>query len=901
MNLRDLALRIRALIAPRQVERQLDEELTFHLDREAQKYMAEGRRRDEAYALARARFGSVSLTADEVRDVRGTAWVDNCLRDVAYAFRMYRRAPLAAVTIVATVGLGLGLVAVVFTVLNIFQFRVDAVPRPDEMFAVEVRDPGDRSEADDLRPSGAAGRRLTRPDLEALRRETSIFTDAFAMLPDIDSRIDGRMMAGTLVSGNFFEVLGVQATLGRTLTPGDDTRGAGRPVMVLSHDGWSRRLAGDPSVLGRTLLVNGFPFQIVGVMPESFRGLAVGAPDYWAPLAMLAQFRPIHAGREDAIGIEIVGRLRPGVSPDGALAGLTLWDGARTGVPADGPSGLTLEPRQGTLPASLEAVLLFTPLFFAFGLILLIGCANVANLLLARGVSRQREFGIRLSLGASRPRIIRQLLTENLLLALAAAVLGFVVSRIVLDVAVAITTRTLAPELAETFDLDVPAADWRVAVFLVGGAMAATLFFGLMPALQATRLELVRTMRGEVTKDARPGRARHALIAVQVTASALLLICSAVFLRSALRASGVESGLRTADTIVVDIVNEPMRESMRHAVGMEPMVTAVAASWPDPVSRPRAGFAAAQPPPDGRGAPAPAETVAFRYVSPEYFDVLGITIVQGRAFTQAERTAATAVTVVSEFMARRLWPNDHPIGQVMHLEADPDSETRRRDEPVLPLRTFTVVGIARDVAGFRLAGFDEANVYVPTSAAAAETALTVRVTGDPDIARRALLTRLTAIDPNMGQVMTMRTLARMEAYLLQSAFWATLVLGGLALVLTVSGLFSVLSYLVEQRRKEIGVRMALGATARHVARLVLSQSIRPVAVGLLIGAGLAAGVATILMATPAASQIGAIVRVFDPVAYAASLLGIAIACAIAVSVPAMRAARIDPITVLKQD
>jgi ABC-type lipoprotein release transport system permease subunit len=241
------------------------------------------------------------------------------------------------------------------------------------------------------------------------------------------------------------------------------------------------------------------------------------------------------------------------------------------------------------------------------------------------------------------------------------------------------------------------------------------------------------------------------------------------------------------------------------------------------------------------------------------------------------------------------------VGQVLRLEPDPNSKTQRTDEPPLPSRTFTVIGVVRDVAGFRVPDFRDASVYVPISAATAETSLTVRVHGDPEQARRALLQRLTAIDPNMGEVRTMRTMARMETYFLQIAFWLTLVLGGLALILTLSGLFSVLSYLVEQRRKEIGVRMALGATARDVAGLVLSQSVRPVGFGLIAGSGLAAGLAIVLMSTPVASEIGGIVHVFDPVAYVASLACIVTACVFAASMPALRAARIDPMKTLRQE
>ena len=281
--------------------------------------------------------------------------------------------------------------------------------------------------------------------------------------------------------------------------------------------------------------------------------------------------------------------------------------------------------------------------------------------------------------------------------------------------------------------------------------------------------------------------------------------------------------------------------------------------------------------------------------------MLGIDVVRGRGFTPAERNGSAAVAIVSETVAGQLWPTGDAVGQVLHFDPDPNSESRRVDEPPLPTRSFTVVGITRDVAGFRLADLEEAGVFVPTNAATAETSLIVRVHGDPEEARRALLQRLTAIDPNMGQVMTMRTLARMETYFLQIAFWLTLVLGALALVLTLSGLFSVLSYLVEQRTKEIGVRMALGATTRDVGLLVLSQSIRPVGVGLIAGGGLAAALGIVLMATPAAAQIGGIVHVFDPLAYAASLLCIITACALAALVPALRASRIDPIATLRQD
>jgi putative ABC transport system permease protein len=819
----------------------------------------------------------------KLRDLtmRATAFVDGCARDGLYAFNAFRRAPLAALTIVTTVGLGLGLVAVVFTLLNVVLFRVDEIPRPSEMFAVE-------------RPRTADGTRvlLTQPQYEALRRETAVFSDVAAMVPEIDTRIEGRKMSGTLVSGNFFQVVGVEAALGRTLTPADDDASATQPAVVLSHRGWSRLFQSDAGVMGRTAIIGGVPFTIVGVMPEGFRGLAVGAPDCWAPLATLGQLRPIPAGGDHQIGIDVVGRLRPGMSRATALAGLMVWDSARAEpAPVDRrSSNITLEPRQGTIPQPIEAVIVLTPIFFAFGLILLIGCANVANLLLARAVSRQREIGVRLSLGASRRRIVRQLLTESLLLALAAAALGFAISRQVLGITIYAVTSTMPPDIGDV-RLDVPAADWRVAIFLIGGAVVSTLFFALAPALQATRLELVRTIRGEVTRDARPGRARNVLIGVQVTASALLLIGAAVFLRSALASTTVDPGIRTADTVLIEVANESRRVAMIRDVQAEPSVTAVSAAWPGPLGS-RAAFAEHQ---------GTRSHAAYKFVSPDYFDVLGIEIVRGRGFRPVERGADAGVLVVSESVARRLWPQGDILGETITLEPDANSETRRTDEPPLSARTFTVVGIARDVPGFRFADSEEADVYVPISASAAKTSLIVRVHGDPEQARQALLQRLTLIDPNMGEVVTMRTVARIETYFLQIAFWITLMLGGLALVLTLSGLFSVLSYLVEQRRKEIGVRMALGASARSIGALIVSQSARPVGVGVVIGAALAAALGIVLLTIPNAAPIAEIVHLLDPVAYVASLICILAACALAALIPAWRAARVDPVATLRAE
>jgi predicted permease len=889
MNLRDLTLRLRSLFARTQSERDLHDELSFHIEREAKKLIDEGVPAEEARYRAQSRFGSVTLAADECRDERGTALIDNTIRDIQYALRTFKRAPLTSITIVVTVAIGLGVVAVLYTILNLLLFRIDNVPDVAEIYTV-------------ARPAQADGPTLfTRARFEALRAETSVFTNSYAALTEVDLRVDGRMMAVNLVSGTFFDVARVNAMMGRAFGPADDERGSGNPVIVLSSKGWERQFKRSPDVLGRKVLVNGAPFEIVGIMPDGFRGLEVSAPDFWAPLSRLGDFDPDQRGREDAAGIEIVGRLKPGVSMESARAQIAAWDANQSAAATETRTlNIALLPRRGTIPQPLEAIALFTPLFLAFGLILLIGCANVANLLLARGVARQKEIGIRLSLGASRRRIVRQLITESVLLALVAAAGGYLVSRVALETAVYWALRTMPVDLGD-INIGVPAADWRVALFLLVAAIAATAFFALMPALQATRIDPVRTMRGELVKDAKPGRARDALIGVQVFASALLLICAAIFLRSSIASSRFDPGLRTADTVMLDTLNEPKRAAMIQAIAAEPTIIAHAGVRPSILAVPGRGFADI-----GAG----KTPLTYKFVSAGYFDVLGVPIVRGRSFTAAE-VDDYPVVVVSESTARALWPNGNGVGETFRLE--PDFTIKQRGafldlEPQSPPekaqltpRMVTVIGVSRDVAGFRMTDVKEAGVFLPTSLSAKNTSVVARVQGDPDLARQTLLEHLTRVDPNMGQIITMRTVARLEIFFLQIAFWVSLILGGLALLLTISGLFSVLSYLVEQRTKEIGLRMALGATSQKVTQMMLAQTTRPVLYGLLGGAGLAAILATTVLATPFGEVIGEIVHVTDPVAYASSLILIIIACLLAAWIPASRASRVDPMKTLRQE
>jgi hypothetical protein len=439
-------------------------------------------------------------------------------------------------------------------------------------------------------------------------------------------------------------------------------------------------------------------------------------------------------------------------------------------------------------------------------------------------------------------------------------------------------------------------------VFLVLGAAAATGFFALMPALRATAIDPVRTLRGELVRDARPGGARSALIGVQVFASALLLISAAVFLRSAIASARFDPGLHTDDTVLIDINSEDERAAMILAVTSDATITASAAVRPQLLAPLRVAFA-------DIGAGAGKARVTFKAVSGSYFDVLGIPIVRGRAFVPSERDQHP-VAIVSESVARALWPDGRGVGERFRLEPDAGLEApsgllrvnpkAAADNGLVQARMVTVVGVARDVPGLRFTGIKEAGVFLPTSLDVEKTSIVARVQGEPNLARQALLDRLTKIDPNMGTIITMRSLARTETFFLQTAFWVSIILGGLALLLTVSGLFSVLSYLVEQRTREIGLRMALGASPRTVTQLVLGQTTRPVVAGLIAGAALAAALAAAVLATPFGALISQIVHVTDPVAYLASLGLIVAVCLLAAWIPAARAAKVDPMRTLRE-
>ena len=894
MTLRDLLLRVRAIVRPRRVDRELDDELAFHVERETAELIAQGCDPVDARVRARARFGSMALAADGCRDARGTGLIDSLRQDVRFALTTFRRAPLSALTVVVTVALGLGLVGAVFTGYSAFFLRADAVTNPDEIF--EVRrppEPGNTRVWDPFVPA----------DYEALRRNTQVLTDAAATVANVDTRITGLPATGTLVTANFFQVLGARAQSGRTLGPGDD----GRAALILSHRGWVRLFASDPSVVGTTVNVAGEPFVVAGVMSPAFAGEAVVTPDFWAPLGWIGRLRPSVAGSEDRVALDVIARLRAGVSVETATAALTAWAAADSAMAPTGhfPKTIWLKPLGVSWSDAARGLQAFAPLFVVFGLILFVACANVANLLLARGVARQREIGIRLSMGASRRRIVRQLLTESLLLSLVSAALAFELSELFVKSAAYAVSAMAPSDLAVRIGAAGLGVDWRLAIFLAAGALLSTALFGLAPALHTTRVDLIRAMRGELLPDVRPGRAPRALIAFQVTASSLLAIGAAVFLRSAFVAEHARPTVRIDDTVLLSTMSEPARASVLQTVRDDPAVERVAASQPAALSRSFGELAEATLlGPDST--PISRNAVDYKFVSPGYFALLEIQLLRGRVFGPTEVDEQSGVAVVSESTARRLWQSVEVVGQKVRLNAVRTSNskltTSENPVPTPSSRTFLVIGVVKDAtAGQGMFELHDAGLYLPARADSAGMSLVMRLRGDPEAARQQLGERLLKVDPAVGTITSLRSMAGRAVFLLRLASAITFLLGGLALAITLSAVFGVLSYLVNRRVTEFGVRMSLGATSRDITRLVLGESMWSVVGGTLAGAMLAILTAEVLRALTVLAPDGGVIRVFDPMAYALSMVGIVAACAVAASIPAWHASRIDPATALRQE
>jgi predicted permease len=870
MNRHDLLLRIRGFFLRRRVEQELDEELQFHLEMEARKNAAKGISGPEAARLARVRFGGLDPTKEECRTVRGTQLIETTLRDIQYALRGFRRSPLFVLTVIGTIALGLGLNTALFTIFSTYVLRPLSVHDPYSLYSFVW-----------MNRSGSEHRFSWR-DFEKFRETNPAFSGVVAT-QYLFGRMDGHPMTGELVTGNYFKMLSVSAAKGRTLLPEDAAAPGRDPVMVLSYNSWRDKFGADPDILGKKLVVRGYPLQVIGVAKEGFGGLISASPDYWAPLTMAGQLEP---GAD--LRLRIIGRLQPGWSIGQAQAALTIWAKQATSDLPDSEkaAAVILHSNATVIRLSPQVIVAFSPLMTAFGLVLLLACANVANMMLARAMARQREIGIRLSLGAGRRRLIRQLLTESVLLAIPAGLAGFFVSRATIDLGVRAMFATLPSDMAELIPAVSLPPDVRVFVFMLLAALVSAFLFGLAPAIQSTRADVMLAARGEFTSDVRPMRLRNALVIGQITVCALLLISTGVMIRGAREMRNVEIGFRTKGALFLE-PSEKDRSKVLSRLATTPVIEGIAAVASIPLDGmlPNLTISAR----DGQ------KTVNawHNHVSPEFFNVLEIPILEGRSFTPDEAAAGAPVAIISELAARSLWPKGNAVGREISIQRDPQSDW---GEPLPRYPAVRVVGVARNIISCSIPyGPDPALIYFP-STLAGHGSLMVRVRGDVETVRRALVSDLDATFPGaVNQIHPMDQAFELNVYPFRVAAWVGSALGGLALLLTLSGIYGVLSYLITQRTKEIGIRMALGATTGEVTRLVLRQSGRLAAVGVALGTALALGVSRLL-----ASHL-VFVNTFDGIAYAAGVLLVGAASLAAAFFPSRRAARIDPIATLRYD
>ncbi len=561
MKAKDFILRLRALVYRRHLEQDLQDELSTHIELQTRKNLSQGMDAAEARRQALIQFGGLQRVTEECRDTRGVNWITNSFKDALYGLREFRRAPLFAFTAVATIALGLGLDTALFTIFNAYYFAPVNVRDPYSLYAIG------RSEGTRGAPvSSAQG--YSWVEYQEFLAQNPEFSEAFAYR-GAEVRLDDRRAYGLLVTRDYFRVLGGRPVLGRTLLEERASSMPGEPVLVLSYLTWQNRFGGDPNIVGKSILLHGYPFQVLGVAQSGFRGLGARPVDFWAPLATAARF---DGDAGSLVPLSIVARLKPNYGVSQAQAGVTLWAqqlaaAARSGVaPIEGlvTSVATFKPWNS------RNTLVFAPILVAFSLVLLLGCANVASMMLARAMSRQREFGIRLCLGASRARLMCQLLTESAMLALPAAALGFGLSQAVIWLCIRVLYMTLPPGIAD-FASRFPALspDLRVFTYNLAVALAAALLCGLVPAMQATRTNLIQVAQGEFASAFRPSQLRNALVVGQVTVCVLLLITTGILLRGSQQVQNLDGSLSSRDTIEI-AVQEKFRSRVMDRLSTEP-------------------------------------------------------------------------------------------------------------------------------------------------------------------------------------------------------------------------------------------------------------------------------------------------------------------------------------------
>jgi predicted permease len=796
--------------------------------------------------------------------------------DIRFALRIFKRSPAVAVTVIGTLAVALSLNATAYSFFNAYVITPAA-----------VRDPGTLYLASWENRAGFL-HRFSWSEAQAFSRYMAgVFPETYVSMPQLLARVNGRAFMGELVTGNYFSLLGVPAFRGRLLRPSDSEAPGGEPVVVLSHAAWMRVLGGDPAAIGRQLRIRGTSFEIVGIAPEGFVGLDLIPRDFWAPLTMLPALEqgPSLFGPEQPPRLDVVGRLAATQTEASARAAVLAWAQRSSASPRPETQAAVavVQPAATPIALSFNVLLAFMPLMVAFGLVLLTAAANLAGLMLSRATVRQREIAIRLSLGASRGRIVRQLFIESLLLALVASVAGFALGRLIIDAGIRAVFATLPPVVGEYVRLLPVVPDARVLAALVAAGVGTAILFGAVPGLHATRHAGTITTRG-ATSDAGTSRLRNGLVITQIAVSAILIVTCGVLLRGSIRLAATDLGMQTGDVIEVRTRNQS-NEIALATLRAHPLVRTVAAA-----STSTFGVGALVIVSDADASAPVLTRMPQKLVSPGYFDIYEVPLVAGRHFTEAEASGRAAVVIVSQQAAATIWPGQNAVGRRLRLAPDSRAETSFKP----PSPTVEVIGVARTV----FTSADEAmraTIYSPMPVVGANLNMLLKTRGgNVSAAMRQIDADLGAAAPGfVEQIITAQDLVETRVYPFQAMSWAAGIIGGIALVLTISGIYGVLAYAVARRTKEIGIRMALGENAAGVVGLILKQSMRLCAVGLGIGLMIAAGMSTALASTLV------MLDAFDILAFSAGSVIVVAACIAAAFYPARRAAAVEPLVALR--
>jgi putative ABC transport system permease protein len=828
------------------------------------------------------------------------------LKDIRYAARVLLKSPGFTLVAVLTLALGVGANTAIFQLIDAVRLSPLPVKDPQALVGVQLTDTkGERGNFSSDYPT------LTNAIWEQIRDRQQAFSGVFAWGEDDFNLAEGgeaRLARGLWVSGEFFGVLGVRPELGRLFNGEDDRKGCGSPGVVLSHAFWRREFGGDPSVVGRQLKIEGKPFEIVGVTPASFYGLEVGRSfDLAVPLCSEA----LLSGPEDsrlASGsnwwLIVMGRLKPGWTEERAaahLAALSPGIFADT-LPANYPPESVKDYRASrltTFPAAAGVSELRnqyeSPLWLLLAIaatVLLIACANLANLLLARASAREREVAIRLALGASRARVVRQLLTESLLLAAAGAVIGALLAENLSQLLVSLISTQNEPLFVAT------RMDWRVVAFGAGAALLTCALFGLAPALRATRVgagAVVKSFGRGVTAGRGRFRLRRALVVSQVALSLALVAGAFLFSRSLAKLSTQDAGLQRDGVLITRVDLSPLglpkerrlqfrRELLEH-IRAVPGVESAAEANVLPLTGNWWGNRTWMEGTDPGGAPGSA----FNRVSPEYFKTMGIALLAGRDFGDQDTPEAPKVAVVNETFARQVAGSANPLGRRFRVEATPGGTEK----------VYEIVGLVKDSKYRSLRDEFVSSVYLPASQSpepGEHVQFLVRTKTQPAALAPAVKRAVGEVSPDINIVFRVFK-TEVESSLLRERLMATLSasFGLLALVLACIGLYGVMSYAVAARTNEIGIRLALGAQGADVLRLVLRETL------LLVAAGVAAGLPAALAAAQLFSGLLYGVTPADPASISLAVLLLLAVAALAGYLPARRATKVDPMVALRYE